>query len=99
MPVTLSIEFSDAWVERLRPMVEARVHSMRNHHLTQTILENMPGIASVDDLTVKQKAKLLIRFYLLKDLVKFEAQAAAEAANRQKSDEIIESFPMEVGEP
>ncbi len=99
MPVTLSIEFDDTWAARLRPMVEHRVREMRRHPLTVMLLENMPGVESVDDLTLKQKAKLLIRFHLLKDLVRFEAQAAAEAANRQTSDEIVSNFPMEIGEP
>ena len=98
MAISITLNFDDTWAARLAPMVVFRVEEARKNPLVETLLAAAPGVDSVDDLTTKQKAKLLILLGLLRDLAKFEGQNAAEAANTAVSEDIRDNFPLEIGE-
>ena len=96
MGVNLTLSFDDEWAARISAMVNHLVGERQKQPLIIALLEKR-GIASVDDLTPKQKAKLWITYNLLKDLVLFEGPAAAEAANATVAEDLQANFPLEIG--
>lgn len=97
MAITLQLAFDNDWAARLAPMVVMKIDEMRDHPLVVELLVATAGVESVDDLTTKQKAKLLILVHLLRDLIVFEGQTAAEAANQTVVDDLQDNFPLEFG--
>lgn len=98
MAITLALNFDDEWAARLAPMVVALTEEVRENPIVLELIAGTPNVDSVDDLTIKQKAKLLILLHLFRDLIKFEGQQAAEAAHTAATTDIRDNFPLEFGE-
>ena len=98
MAVSITLDFDDEWAGRLAPMIVAAVDQAQHHPIIFALIDALPAIDSVDDLTVRQKAKLWIMFRLLGELTKFEGQEAAKLAGETVVDDIAVNFPLEVGD-
>jgi hypothetical protein len=98
MAVSITLNFDDTWAARLAPMTSARVEEARNNRIIVELIEAHPTITSIDELTVKQKAKLWILFRLLGDLCQYEGEIAAVAGRQAVVDDIELNFPLEVGD-
>lgn len=98
MAVTITLDFDDTWAGRLQPMIVEFADEIRDDPIVVALLLAL-GIGSVDDLTDKQKAKLILLFYLLTRLQNYEGQVAAEDARDIVIDDIADNFPLEVGDP
>ena len=95
MSVTISLTFEDEWAQRLAPMIRDRVDDRRGHPLTVQILDHY-GIASVDDLTVKQAARFELLFYLLTCLAQYEQRLARIEAEANVWTDLQETFPLDI---
>ena len=98
MAISLTLDFDDTWAGRLAPMIVEFADEIGEHPIVVALLAAL-GIGSVDDLTTKQKAKLILLFYLLTRLQRFEGQVAAEDARNLVLEDIADNFPLEVGDP
>ena len=98
MAISITLDFDTAWADRLQPMIIEFADEMRENPLVLALLASL-GIDSVDDLTTKQKAKLILLFYLLTRLQNFEGQVAASDARDLVIEDIADNFPLEVGDP
>ena len=95
MPITISLTFDDTWAARLAPVVQAKVNDIRAHPIVVGLLAAQ-GVDSVDDLTVKQQAKLLILFDLLRYTQMHEGDEAERAARQAVVDDVADNFPLEI---
>ena len=98
MAVSITLDFDDEWAGRLAPMIVTAVDQAQNHPIIVALIDALPGIDSVDDLTVRQKAKLWILFGLLGQLSIYEEHEAAVQAGEAIHDDIAANFPLEVGD-
>ncbi len=98
MSTSITLSFDNAWALRLKPMVEQRVSEARANPVIVSLIDALPTIDSVDDLTPKQQTVLWILFKLLCELSKFEGNEAAETARQTIVDDINSNFPLEVGD-
>lgn len=95
MSVIITMEFDDEWAGRLAPMVTQAAYDMSGHPIVIALLDSL-GIPSVDDLTIKQRAKLIIMFDLLCRLQVFEGDVAEAQARQAIIDDINANFPLGV---
>ena len=98
MAISLTLDFDDTWAGRLAPMVVSRVDRAQRNPVIVALIDALPGVDSVDDLTTKQKAKLWILFQLLCQLSIYEGEQAGTAAQQVVIDDIADNFPLEVGD-
>ena len=98
MAVSITLNFDDEWAARLAPMVIQSVDRAQHHPIIIALIDALPAIDSVDDLTPRQKAKLWILFGLLGQLAKYEGQIASQQAQESVGDDIADNFPVEVGD-
>ena len=98
MAVSITLNFDDEWAGRLAPMILSAVDQAQHHPIIIALIDALPGIDSVDDLTTRQKAKLWILFGLLGQLAKYERQIASQVAQDAVGDDIADNFPLEVGD-
>jgi len=97
MSVTISLTFDDEWAARLAPMVETSVQDAQQNKIIVSLIESLPGVDSVDDLSIINQGKLLILFDWLCRLQRFEGDTAAAVARSTVITDIAETFPLEVG--
>lgn len=95
MPISLTLTYEDEWVARLAPMINHLAQDMQRHPV---VLEALAahGKESVDELTTKQKAKLVIHFYLMVQLNLYEGDEAERASRQAVTNDIETNFPVEV---
>jgi len=74
--VQIELGFTYAQAASIAPMVEARVREMGKHPKVVAALE-AHGIESVEDLTPKQQARVLIKMTLLRWAQQFERDLLA----------------------
>lgn len=98
MAVTLTLNFDDAWAARLQPMVYSELDRHSSHPIIVGLLESLPAIETIDDLSPKQQGILLILFDLLGRLQRFEGDSAAKSARLDIATDIAANFPLEVGD-
>ena len=82
MAVSFTLTFTDAQAARLAPVVDWLAHEVERHPKIQAFLDG----SSIDDLTAREKATLVLKLYLFnkckmyeRELAEREAGAAAEA--------------------
>ena len=98
MAIQLVFDFDNTWAARLAPMIQYRADEMRGNDVVVALIDSLPSIDSIDDLSVKQKAKLVMLVDLLRHLMKFEGREAADQAQQIVIDDIVANFPLEVGD-
>jgi hypothetical protein len=98
MAISITLDFDDTWAGRLAPMVVDRIENAQYNPVIVALIDSLPDVDSVDDLTTKQKAKLWILFGLLCQLQRWEGQEAGRAAQQTVIDDIAINFPLEAGE-
>ena len=91
MAVSLTLTFSDTMAQRLAPMVTKRAREMARH---PKVLARL-GEQSIDDLTPKQRAELVLRFWLYKDLMLYEREQAEITAGQAAAAAVETDFTME----
>ena len=82
MAVSFTLTFTDEQAARLAPVVNWLAHEAERHPRVQAFLDG----SSIDDLTAREKATLVLKLYLFnkckmyeRELAEREAGAAAEA--------------------
>jgi hypothetical protein len=91
MAVSLTLNFSDEMAQRLAPMVTKRAREMSRHPKVVAHL----GENTIDDLTPKQRAELVLRFWLYKDLMLYEREQAEITAGEAAVAAVENDFTME----
>lgn len=90
MAVSFTLNFSDEMAQRLRPMVAWRAAQMSRH---PRVVEFLNG-REIDELTPRQQAELVIRFWLYKDLKLYEREQAEIAAGRAAEESVDQDFTL-----
>jgi hypothetical protein len=96
MTISITFDFDDAWAARLAPMVNKWADDSKDNEIIVDLLATVG--ATIDQLTVKQKYKLMVLMQNLSDLAAYEGSAAAQAARQSIISDIINNFPLEVGD-
>jgi hypothetical protein len=95
MAVDFTLTFTDAQAQRLAPVVTWLAHEIERHPLVQQFLADR-GVASVDDLTVRQRATLVLKFYLQRKARMYERELSERAAGEAAEADVIANLPIEV---
>jgi hypothetical protein len=93
MAVSITLTFDDDWALRLRPVVFDRAQKFQRHPVIRALLQSA-GVATVDELSTKQVAKLVILFDLLLHTMNYEGDAAERVARNAAVEDVKESFPL-----
>jgi hypothetical protein len=91
MAVSFTITVPDVWAARFLPAVEERASGIENHFVVQKVLQAW-GVASVDELTGKQKAELVCLFRLWSLTSQYEANLAGNTARQAALQSAIDDF-------
>lgn len=91
MSVSLTLTFSDTMAARLAPAVTKRAREMSAH---PKILAYLDG-RTIDDLTPKQRAELVLRFWLYRDLMLYEREQAEIVAGQAAVAAVNTDFTLE----
>lgn len=94
MAITVQFTFDDTWALRIQDMVENYPH-LHNDEIIEALLE--ASSKAWEDLTAKQKWKVLVLRDTMRELIRHEGNAAAEAARVTIIDDIEDNFPLEIG--
>lgn len=95
MAISITFNFDTPWATRIAAMVNA-YDEWHHDELVTTLLEALD--VTIDDLTAKQKWKLMTLVDTLNRLQNYEGSEAAEAARQVILDDINNNFPLEVGD-
>jgi hypothetical protein len=91
MAVTLDIIVTDAMAQRLAPMFIKRAREMSRHPKVLAFLDGR----EIDDLTPKQCAQLVLRFWMYKDLLLYEREQAEIVAGQAAAAAVNQDFTLE----
>jgi len=91
MAVSLTLNFSDDMAARLAPMVTKRAREMSRH---PKVLARL-GDQTVDDLTPKERAELVLKFWLFRDLMLYEREQAEIVAGEAAAEAVQNDFTLE----
>lgn len=94
MGITVQFTFDDTWAARIADMVAAFPRAERDEIIT-ALLESLS--LTWDDLSPKQKWKVLVLRYTMEELMRHEGSEAAQAASQTVLDDILDNFPLEIG--
>jgi hypothetical protein len=93
--VDLTLGFTTAQAQALAPMIEAEAADMWRHPKVQALAASY-GFASVDDMTLRQKAKMVLYVWLMWKQQLFKRREA-EINHGETAAQIVEDeFPIEV---
>lgn len=91
MAVTLDIRVADAMAQRLSPMFAKRAREMSRHPKVVAFLDGR----EIDDLTPKQRAELVLRFWMYRDLMLYEREQAEIVAGQAAAAAVDQDFTLE----
>jgi hypothetical protein len=92
--ITVQFSFDTAWATRIEDMVENYPH-LHSDEVLQALLASVGK--TWEELTAKQKWKVLVLRDTMNDLINHEGNTAANVARQTIIDDIETSFPLEIG--
>ena len=90
MAQSFTLTFADAMALRLKPVVEWRARDMARHPKVLAFLDGR----DIDDLTPRQQAELVLKFYLYRDLKLYEREQAEIVAGRTAEESVDQDFNL-----
>ena len=91
MAVSFTLTFTDAQAARLAPVVDWLAHEIERHPKIQAFLNG----SSIDDLTAREKATLVLKLYLFNKCKMYERELAERAAGAASDADVEEN--MDIG--
>jgi hypothetical protein len=91
MAVSLDISINDEMAQRLSPMFTKRAREMARHPKVLAFLDGR----EIDDLTPQQRAKMVLRFWMYKDLLLYEREQAEIVAGQAAAAAVNQDFSLE----
>jgi len=92
MAVEFTLTFTDTQAARLAPVVNWLAHEIERHPNVQQFLDG----SSVDDLTVRERATLVLKFHLLQRCKAYERELAERAAGAAAEADVDANIPLGV---
>ena len=92
MAVSFTLTFTDAQAARLAPVVNWLAHEVERH---PKIREYLDG-SSIDDLTAREKATLVLNLYLFNKCQMYERELAERAAGAASDAVVDDNLPIGV---
>ena len=92
MAVDFTLTFTDEQAQRLAPVVNWLAHEIERHPIVQQFLDG----TSVDDLTIRERATLVLKFYLLRKTKMYERELAERAAGAAAEADVEANLPLGV---
>ena len=92
MAVTYTLTYTDAQAARLAPVVDWLAHEVERH---PKIIEFLDG-SSIDDLTAREKATLVLKLYLFNKCKMYERELAERAAGAAAEADVDANLPLGV---
>jgi len=90
--VSFTLTFTDAQAARLPPVVDWLAHEVERHPKIQAFLDG----SSVDDLTVRERATLVLKFYLIRKAKMYERELAEREAGAAAEADVDANLPLGV---
>ena len=94
MAITIQFTFDTPWAARLSDMVENYPH-LHNDEVLAALLESAGK--TWEELTAKQKWKVLVLRDTMNELIRHEGETAADTARQTIITDIEDNFPLEIG--
>jgi len=92
MAVEFTLTFTDEQAQRLAPVVNWLAHEIERHPKVRQFLDG----SSVDDLTVRERATLVLKFYLFRKAKMYERELAERAAGAAAEADVDANLPIGV---
>jgi len=90
--VEFTLTFTDAQAARLAPVVNWIAHEVERHPKIQAFLDG----SSIDDLTSREKATLVLKLYLFNKCKMYERELAERAAGAASDADVEDNLPIGV---
>jgi len=92
MAVSFQLTFTDAQAARLAPVVNWLAHEVERHPKIRAFLDG----SSIDDLTAREKATLVLKLYLFNKCKMYERELAERAAGAASDADVDANLPLGV---
>ena len=92
MAVEFTLTFTNEQAARLAPVVDWLAHEIERHPKVRQFLDG----SSVDDLTVRERATLVLKFYLFRKAKMYERELAERAAGAAAEADVDANLPIGV---
>ena len=92
MAVSFTLTFTDEQAARLAPVVNWLAHEVERHPKIQAFLDG----SSIDDLTAREKATLVLKLYLFNKCKMYERELAERAAGAASDADVEANIPLGV---
>lgn len=93
--VEILLGFTTAQAQALAPMVEAEAAQMWRHPKVQALAASY-GFTSVDEMTLRQKAKMILYVWLMWKQQQYKRREAEINHGETAAQLVEEEFPIEV---
>jgi len=90
--VSFTLTFTDEQAARLAPVVDWLAHEVERHPKIQSFLDG----SSIDDLTAREKATLVLKLYLFNKCKMYERELAERAAGAASDADVDANLPLGV---
>ena len=92
MAVEFTLTFTDEQAQRLAPVVNWLAHEIERHPKVRQFLDG----SSVDDLTTREKATLVLKLHLFNKCKMYERELAERAAGAAAAADVEDNLPIGV---